>query len=126
MFLGFDYGPGKIGAAVGQSLTRTATPLTVLVGRDRRPDWDGIAELVRTWNPDAFVVGLPLAAEGGWQPIVGKARRFMRDLQARFGLPVYAVDERYSSWAARTVAGGRAEDPEAARIILESWLRNHA
>ena len=126
MFLGFDYGPGKIGAAVGQSLTGTATPLAVLAGRDRQPDWEGIAELVRTWSPAGFVVGLPFTATGEWQPMLGRARRFMRDLQERFGLPVYAIDERYSSCEARALAGGQPADSQAARVILESWLRTHA
>ena len=58
--------------------------------------------------------------------MLGRARRFMRDLQERFGLPVYAIDERYSSCEAHSLAGGRPADSQAARVILEAWLRTHA
>ncbi len=126
MYLGFDYGLRKIGVAIGQGLSCTATPLTVLNSRQQQPDWSGITRLVEAWQPGALVVGMPVRATGGWQPMVGRVKHFMRELQRRFALPVYAVDERYSSWEARLVAGGEPEDAHAARIILESWLRTHA
>jgi hypothetical protein len=57
--LGFDFGQKKIGVAVGQTITGTATPLTTLRNRGRTPDWPAIEALIREWQPDAAVVGLP-------------------------------------------------------------------
>ena len=57
--LGFDFGPAKIGIAVGQTLTCTATPLETLRAVQDKPNWEGISRLVETWKPDALVVGLP-------------------------------------------------------------------
>lgn len=134
-FLGFDFGLKRIGVAVGQSLTGTASPLVTLHSRDARPDWEGIAALIAEWRPAALVVGLPYNKDGSAQPLTERAERFARQLEGRYGLPVHLVDERYSSAQAeavlrdnrregrRRVARGDV-DAAAACIILEAWLRN--
>jgi len=126
-FLAFDYGDKRIGVAVGQSLTGTATPLRSVSVRDREPDWDVIARLVSDWLPDALVVGLPLNMDGSEQIATHSARRFTRKLAARFALPVHFADERLTTVEAkrRLEADGRAgedDDPVAAQVILEAWL----
>jgi putative Holliday junction resolvase len=124
--LGFDFGRQRIGVATGQTITGTATALATLESRDGRPDWDSITDLVRTWQPDALVVGLPLHADGSDSAITAAARHFIRQLEGRYRLPVYGMDERLSSHAA---AGShdtqrRGVDAAAARIILQDWLDN--
>jgi putative Holliday junction resolvase len=125
---GFDFGPRKIGIAVGQTLTGTATPLATLRSRGHKPDWAGIERLVRDWQPRAAVLGLPMRmddTEEDWTPLV---RRFGRQLQGRFGLEVHLIDERLTSRAAREALGGRQDnradqvDAVAAKLILETWL----
>ncbi|EIC20014.1 Holliday junction resolvase RuvX [Thiorhodovibrio frisius] len=125
---GFDFGPRKIGIAVGQTLTGTARPLTTLRSRHNKPDWTGIERLVRDWQPCAAVLGLPKRmddTEEDWTPLV---RRFGRQLEGRFGLAVHLVDERLTSRAAREELGGRFDnrddqvDAVAAKLILETWL----
>jgi len=131
--LGFDYGLRRLGVAVGQSLTATASPLEALVCRDGQPDWERVKQLLEEWQPEALVVGLPYNGDGSEQPITTAARRFARRLEGRFGLPVYLVDERFSSASAETrLIEGRQHgrrrlrktdiDNAAACIILESWL----
>lgn len=131
--LGFDYGLKRIGVAVGQSITGTASPLAALACRDGQPDWDQVQALLAEWRPGALIVGLPYNSDGSEQPISKAARRFARRLAGRFGLPVHLVDERYSSASAeaRLVESrqqGRRRirktdvDSAAACIILESWL----
>ncbi len=133
-YLCFDYGARKTGVAVGQLLTRTATPVeTINYPRDR-VDYDRIAALIEEWNPAALVVGLPLTEDGTEQETTARARRFARQLRHRFGHVVHFAEERYSSraaqdrfrnmrkaGAARRGAAGR-EDAVAAQIILENWL----
>ena len=128
--LAFDYGELSIGVAVGQTVTATATPLTTVRVRHRRPDWNRIASLVRSWEPDALVVGLPYTMEGAEQDSSRSARRFGNQLAGRFRLPVHWVDERLTTREARSrlVELGRPEDdddPVAAQLILESWLRDN-
>jgi len=128
--LGFDYGPAKIGVAVGQTLTGTATPLTTLRAVKQRPDWAAIGRLIESWRPDRLVVGLPLNMDDSEAPVAAGARRFARQLEGRYRLPVALVDERLTSRGAREAARGRPKkieelDALAAKLILETWLSEH-
>jgi putative Holliday junction resolvase len=128
--LGFDYGPAKIGVAVGQTLTGTATPLTTLRAVKQRPDWAAIGRLIENWKPDRLVVGLPLNMDDSEAPVAAGARRFARQLEGRYRLPVTLVDERLTSRGAREAVGGRPKrieelDALAAKLILETWLSEH-
>jgi putative Holliday junction resolvase len=122
--LGFDFGRQRIGVATGQTITGTATALLTLESRDGRPDWDGISALIGNWQPDALVVGLPLHADGSDSDITTAARRFMRQLEGRYHLPVYGMDERLSSHTATAGDDARRSgvDAAAARVILQDWL----
>jgi putative Holliday junction resolvase len=128
--LGFDYGERRIGVAVGQTLTCTASPLRSVAVRCRRPDWDKIALWVREYQPQRFVLGLPLNPDNGPHPMATHITRFGRQLKDRFHLPVEFIDERLSSHEAAGRAAARATtvdlDAEAACVILESWLRDYA
>ncbi len=132
--LGFDYGRQRIGVAVGQQVTGSATPLTTLHARDAKPDWEAIARLIAEWRPAALVVGEPCCLDGSEHELTEAARRFSRQLEGRFGLPVHLMDERLSSKEAERIArdaraAGRRRrvvkediDKLAAQIILQSWL----
>lgn len=136
--LGFDVGTRRIGVAVGNAITGSARPLTVVMVRDGQPDWQQLDGLLREWQPDHLIVGLPLTLEGEEQAITRKARGFARQLHERYALPVALADERHSSQeAARRFAAGRAAglrrrrqadtiDADAAAVILESWLAQAA
>ena len=119
-FLAFDFGVRRVGVATGNSLTRTATPLvTVAVEGEAR--LAAIAALVAEWRPAALVVGVPRHPDGAAHANTARARRFGRELQARFGLPVHEVDERYTTTDAQR--GGAADvDAAAAAILLEQHL----
>ncbi len=119
----FDYGEKRIGVAVGQPVTGTATALEIVAVRHGRPDWERIESLVRDWRPEALVVGLPLNLDGSRQPVTDAADRFARRLAGRFGMPVHRADERLTTQEARGRVPGHVKvDAEAARVILESWL----
>jgi putative Holliday junction resolvase len=128
--LGFDYGPRKIGVAVGQTITGSASPLTTLRSHGERPDWARIEGLIREWRPTAAVVGLPFNMDDSETALAPRARRFARQLQGRFGLEVHLVDERLTSLEARRQLGRTAAstkaieviDAMAAKLILETWL----
>ena len=125
--IGFDFGPRKIGVAIGQTITATAAPLTTLRSHDDRPDWPRIEALIREWQPEAAVVGLPCNMDDTETVIAPLARRFARQIQGRFGLPVHLVDERLTTLAARQILGRKATSREvvdamAAKLLLETWL----
>lgn len=129
--LAFDYGDVRIGVAVGQTVTATASPLTSVRVRGRHPDWNTISSLVQTWEPDALVVGLPYNMDGSDQDTTDSARRFGRQLHGRYRLPVHMVDERLTTREAQSRLAEQGDpdgddDPVAAQIILESWFSERA
>ncbi len=122
--LGFDYGQRRIGVAVGQTITRTATPLKTLPARAGQPDWAQVSALIAAWQPARLVIGLPSTADGAPHPLAAAITRFGRRLQGRFGLAVEYIDERLSSHEALALCrdGAHEVDAMAARLILETWL----
>lgn len=133
--LGFDYGATRIGVAVGQTITRTASPVATLPASHGRPDWNEIAALIAEWQAVALIVGLPINMDGTPGTTTTAAQRFARQLEGRFALPVHLVDERLSSRTAEERLAvshlpkkrrhdKRAVDAFAAQIILESWLND--
>ena len=123
----FDYGTKRIGVAVGQTLTNTATPVGVISSHQGRPDWKRLALLIEQWRPQALIVGNPLKMDGERQAITAQADRFARQLKGRFALPVHLADERLTSVEALAREGKRKDiDPVAAQIILEGWLGQRA
>ena len=125
--LGFDFGTKKIGVAVGQTITGTATPLTTLRNRGQKPDWGAIESLVREWQPEAAVLGLPHNMDDTEESWTDQIRRFARQIHGRFGLKVHLIDERLTTIEARHRLGPDARNPDAvdamaAKLILETWL----
>lgn len=119
-FLAFDFGTHRVGVATGNTLTGRATPLAgiELRGLARMA---AIDRLVAEWRPDALVVGVPFHPDGAAHVNTRRARAFARELEARHGLPVHCVDERYTTVEAR--ARGAADlDAGAAAVILEQHL----
>ncbi len=130
-YLGFDYGLKNIGVAVGQSLTMTANPLTVITARDGIPNWDDIQQLLTEWQPQKLIVGLPLNMDGTEQDMTHAAKKFGNRLNGRFHLPVEWHDERLTTFEALDQLGihskmqsnNRQEvDRISAQLILQSWL----
>ena len=119
-FLAFDFGARRVGVATGNSLTRSATPLTT-VAAEGEARLAAIAALIAEWRPAELVVGVPFHPDGAPHANTGRARRFGRELGARFKLPVHEVDERYTTTEA-AAAGHGDLDAAAAAIILEQHL----
>ena len=129
--LAFDFGGKYTGVAVGESAVRMAHPLALITAESNAARMHEIAALVAEWKPGSMVVGLPLSMDGGEHEMTRRCRRFARQLESRFRLPVRLVDERLSSAAAeealRAVGkGGRKHKLDAhqvsAQIILQSYL----
>ena len=106
--LAFDFGTKSIGVAVGQRITGTARPLTALKANDGTPDWNLIERLLKEWQPDDVIVGLPLNMDGTEQPLTARARKFANKIHGRFGVSVKLHDERLSTVEARAGQIGRA------------------
>ena len=131
--LAFDFGLRRVGVAVGQSITGSASPLGTIANRDTGIDSDAIARLIREWRPNLLVVGMPAHADGSASEMQQPVEAFIEQLR-RYGLPVESVDERYTSVEAERVlkeareTGSRGRiskeeiDSAAAVFIAERWL----
>ena len=121
-FLAFDFGIKRTGVATGNRLTRTASPQpTIAANRDQR--LDAVALRIKEWQPDALVVGVPFHPDGAAHENTARAQKFARQLRAKFSLPVFEVDERYSTTEA-LASGAKDADAASACIILEQFLRS--
>lgn len=130
IMLGFDYGARKIGVAVGQTLTGTASALETLQAVNKRPDWKRISQLIAEWKPDALIVGYPLNTDDSETDATVPALRFSRQLEGRYHLKVHLADERFTSLEARhrlvkKVKKTEIYDAVAAKLIIETWLCEH-
>ncbi len=131
LVLAFDFGTRRIGVAVGNELLKSARELTPLPARDGIPDWNQLVRLVEEWQPDLFVVGLPLNMDGSESAMSTRARKFGNRLHGRYGKPCTLVDERGTTREAKQIAhasghrGNYREDSVdgiAAVLILEGWF----
>ncbi|MBB1602673.1 Holliday junction resolvase RuvX [Variovorax sp. UMC13] len=121
-FLAFDYGQKRTGVATGNRLLRSASPqATIKAEGDAR--FVQVAARIKEWQPDALVIGVPFHPDGAAHDNTRAAQKFARQLRGRFNLPVYEVDERYSTTEALS-SGARDADAASACIILEQFLRN--
>lgn len=131
-YLGFDFGNKKIGIAVGQRTTATATALTTLKNVKQAPDWQSIQRLINEWQPIALIVGISRQLNGENNPITPLMKKFCRQLEHRFQLPVYQQDETLTTYEAKQLLFDdvkvnatrlwAVQDQLAAQLILQSWL----
>ena len=121
-FVAFDYGMKRTGAAYGTRMLGTARPLPT-IHAEGKARFVPMEQLISQWQPDALVVGVPYHPDGAAHENTVNAQRFARQLRGRFGLPVYEVDERYSTTEA-LANGARDADAASACIILEQFLRS--
>ena len=134
LVMAFDYGTKKIGVAVGQAITGTASPVSVLVAKDGVPDWQKVEDLLTEWQPSHLVIGLPLNMDETPSAMSDRAIKFARRLTGRFNIPHSIVDERLSSFEANQLTGVKSHqtlpskrplDAIAAKLILETWFRQN-
>ncbi|WP_369856528.1 Holliday junction resolvase RuvX [Candidatus Thalassolituus haligoni] len=132
--MAFDFGTKRIGVAIGQRLTGSSSALTPLKANDGVPNWDTLTALVNEWQPDAFVVGLPLNMDGSASDMSTRAAKFARRLEGRLHKPSFTHDERLTSYEAKGMViadsgerdfGRHSVDGLAAQLILESWMGEH-
>lgn len=122
--LAIDAGASKTGVAIGNTLTRTSTPLEIVRG-DRPCQLARLLELCKLWHPQTVVFGLPEKERAK------RAHKFASDLAADFGKCCNAgiefVDEAYSTQAARTDERAKSlasndVDAVAACLLAEDYL----
>lgn len=135
--MGLDVGSKTVGVAVSDELGYTAQKVeTIQIDESKfnfgmRP----LKKLVREYNPEGFVLGLPKNMNGSDGASVARSKAYGKRLEDKFNLPVYYSDERLTTIESRRVlidAGihdrkKRKEviDQMAAVLILQNYLDLH-
>ena len=128
--LAFDFGTQFIGVAVGQTVTKTSSPLIVLnVAREGKEIWKTISRLIDEWKPDQLLVGMPLNMDGTPSEMMKKVDPFFNKLQKISNIPCELVDERLTSFEAKQLIQTQSKndrvDDLAAKIFLDNWIEQH-
>jgi len=121
--MAFDFGTKRIGIAVGNTLTQLGQPIKTITETSGDACFKVVEGLLKEWQPNRLVVGMPCHPDGAEHEMSARARRFGNQLQGRFQLPVEWVDERYTS----AVLEGNPDmrdnlDAESAALILEQYF----
>lgn len=129
--LGFDFGEGRIGVAVGECALGQAHPLTTIRSEKNVDRFEAIAALIDEWQPIGLVVGLPVALDGTAHAMTARCTRFANQLRGRFGIAVEFAEERLTSVEAEEKlreTGHNSKsvkehlDALAAQIILQGYF----
>ena len=128
--LAFDFGTQHIGVAVGQTITKTSSPLIVInVAREGKEIWNTISNLIDEWKPDQLLVGKPLNMDGTPSYMMKKVDPFFQKLQKISDIPCELVDERLTSFEAKQLMQKDSKDDRiddlAAKIFLDNWIEHY-
>lgn len=132
--LGFDFGEKRIGVALGDSLTKIVHPLQTIETEINSERFYIINGLLEKWKPDYVVIGIPFNDDGTEHRLTMLAKKFSGKIQNKYNLPVFNIDERYTSAEAESILRERGVkikenkgliDQFAAKIILESFFREY-
>jgi putative Holliday junction resolvase len=133
--LGLDVGARRIGVAISDPLGITAQGLETLHRKNKKYDLQFLNRIIREYDVQEIVVGLPLRMSGAEGIQAGKIQEFAEDLRKRFKIPVHLWDERLTSAEANRLLRetdlsiekrGKAVDRMAAILILQGWMENRA
>jgi len=124
--LAFDYGTRRVGVAVGNTEAKVSQALKTIAAASTEILFQKLEKLIKEWQPDQVVVGLPTHPDGSEHEMTAKAKRFGNQMHGRFNLPVSWVDERYTS----AVLEGDPQmhdnlDAHSAALILEQYFIEH-
>ena len=137
--MGLDFGVAKMGNALGNTLTQSATPLMQFPVDNGKPNWQALIDLICQWQVATIVIGLPLNMDGSASELGNRAKKFARRLNhqleiAHLTRPIVLADERLTSreaknlaWEYRLIKDEKTPiDSIASAIMLGSWLRSGA
>ena len=126
-----DLGTRRIGVAVTDGLGLTAQPHATIARHGGQRDLDAIAALVRQFDAERLVLGLPLGPDGEVGRPARSVQAFAERLRAVLSVPVELIDESFTTVEAEDVLlqadlsrARRKEvvDRVAAAVILRRWL----
>jgi len=128
--LGIDWGEKRIGLAFVDDLG-IALPLPAAVALSKKERMREIERVIQRRGVQRLVVGYPLNMDGSIGFKAKEVDLFIEELEKRFKLPVYRIDERLSSHSVEQGLKGQKKKPDrksgeidsrAAALILQDFV----
>ena len=129
--LALDIGNKRIGVAVSDITGLYAFPLTTIYRKNISNDIEKLYQLIIEKEANELIIGLPLLLSGEEGAQVRLVKSFVNLLNKKIDIPIYYIDERYSTVQAedklmnagiRSSKNQKKIDSAAAAIILQSYL----
>ncbi len=129
--IGFDFGQKRIGVAIGNNISKSAQALITIESTSSNQKFEVIQKIMDEWRPVSIVVGVPFNVDGSEHKVTNLCKKFAKQLEQKYALPIYLIDERYTSIEASYEIQDKKIDLKkkkllidqiAAKIILQSYL----
>jgi len=129
--IGFDFGQKRIGVAIGNNISKSAQALITIESASSNQKFEAIQKIMDEWQPVSIVVGVPFNVDGSEHKVTNLCKKFAKQLEQKYALPIYLIDERYTSIEASYEIQDKKIDLKkkklmidqiAAKIILQSYL----
>tara|TARA_Y100000748_G_scaffold102059_1_gene85065 strand:+ start:3099 stop:3524 length:426 start_codon:yes stop_codon:yes gene_type:complete len=134
-FIAFDFGMTKMGVAIGQNITNTASPLDPMTMKNGTPDWDLLEQLIKEYRPTKIILGKPKVINESSEALMKKIKAFKRSLERDLNQNVEWTPEHLTSKDAKEKLKVRRQegilsrkimkgqiDSMAAAIFLQDWM----
>ena len=134
-FIALDFGMTKMGVAIGQNITNTASPLDPMTMKNGTPDWDLLEQLIKEYRPTKIILGKPKVINESSEALMKKIKAFKRSLERDLNQNVEWTPEHLTSKDAKEKLKVRRQegilsrkimkgqiDSMAATIFLQDWM----
>jgi putative Holliday junction resolvase len=98
--LAIDYGEKRMGFAIGNTLTETAVPLSILKRKNLKSDISHIKKLIEEYDIDLLLIGRPTHMDNRSSEMSKRVDRFTGFLKTHLKIRIDTIDERLSSFEA--------------------------
>ena len=134
-YIAFDFGMKKMGIAIGQNITNTASPLDSVVMKNGNPDWNALKQLIEEYRPTTIILGKPDVKDKSSEALMKKIEAFKEILEMDLNQNVeWALEhlttedakeklklQRQEGILSRRIMKGQV-DSMAAAIFLQDWM----
>ena len=136
IFFGIDYGLKRIGIAIGQYVTKKASPLKIIINKNNKTNWEELDEVIKKWLPKFMILGYPYTKKNN--NFIRSLDYFNEELLKRYGetIEVIKFSEVLSTEESKIIYREMRKsqqkinkkyhlDDLSASIILQSWLNEN-
>ena len=134
-YIAFDFGMKKMGIAIGQNITNTASPMDSVVMKNGNPDWNALKQLIEEYRPTTVILGKPDVKDKSSEALMKKIEAFKEILEMELNQNVeWALEhlttedakeklklQRQEGILSRRIMKGQV-DSMAAAIFLQDWM----